>query len=643
MGHKRELVKQFDKDGDGRLDATERAAARAFAKEQGQGRRGGRGPGGMGPMGREVKVEPGPKLSPQEVKNWPDRALYDPAAVRTFFLEFSDADWNAQLADFYRTDVEVPAKLTVDGVVYPDVGVHYRGNSSYFGVPEGEKKSLGLSLDAWHEDQRLQGYKKLNLLNCHEDPSFLHDVLHGEVARSWLAASRANLALVVINGEYWGVYANVQQFDKQFLKENFGTGNGARWRVPPNFGGAASLKDLGDDPARYRAVFQMKSGDDAAVQRLMHLCKVLTSTPADRLETELPQVLDVDGALRFLAIDLVLLDGDGYLSRASDYALYLDPEGRFHLIPYDSNEVLSGGGPPGGPGGPRGGPPGFGRPPDSGPGGPDDPPPPGNEGPGGRGRRMGRGGPEGGPPGGGRGPGGAMMQGLPVTSGPLTMADDPNRPLLGRLLSVPAWRARYFAYVRAIARDGLDWQRLGPFLHSMHDLVAADVERDTRKLYPTAQFTHSLDETAVAQGGRQPRTLASVVKQRRDVLLSHADLKGPWPEIVELATGLLTDAGGGASLRVTLKVADPSLVEHAYVHWTAERRGIYAPVELFDDGEHGDGKAGDGVYGGVLAGLPAGKTVRFYAEARAKTEASTTALLPASGEHAPRTFAVPKR
>src|SRR5947207_763223 len=46
----RKLVKQFDKDGDGRLNTEERKAAREFLKKQGGGR-GGFGPGGPGGRG----------------------------------------------------------------------------------------------------------------------------------------------------------------------------------------------------------------------------------------------------------------------------------------------------------------------------------------------------------------------------------------------------------------------------------------------------------------------------------------------------------------------------------------------------------------------------------------------------------------
>ncbi|MGE5608915.1 MAG: spore coat protein CotH, partial [Bacillota bacterium] len=55
MGQKRELVKQFDKDGNGRLNKEERQAARDFLKKEQASRQaqfGSRFPGGFGGFGR---------------------------------------------------------------------------------------------------------------------------------------------------------------------------------------------------------------------------------------------------------------------------------------------------------------------------------------------------------------------------------------------------------------------------------------------------------------------------------------------------------------------------------------------------------------------------------------------------------------
>src|SRR5690606_37038522 len=102
----------------------------------------------------------------------------------------------------------------------PGVGVHFRGASSFMMIPAGSKRSLNLSFDTVDDEQRLYGYKTLNLLNGNGDPSMLSSVLYSEMARENLPAPKANLVEVVINGESWGVFANVQQFDKVFLEEN---------------------------------------------------------------------------------------------------------------------------------------------------------------------------------------------------------------------------------------------------------------------------------------------------------------------------------------------------------------------------------------------------------------------------------------
>src|SRR5205807_7136225 len=114
-------------------------------KERAEGRGGRRGgPPGRGNQNQEAP-QPGQKISPADVKSYPGVPLYDASTVRTFFLEFEDTNWEKELADFKNTDVDIPAKLTVDGKTYPDVGVHFRGMSSFMMVGEGHKRSLNLS------------------------------------------------------------------------------------------------------------------------------------------------------------------------------------------------------------------------------------------------------------------------------------------------------------------------------------------------------------------------------------------------------------------------------------------------------------------------------------------------------------------
>ncbi len=149
-GEERKIVKDFDKNKDGWLNAEERkprAKRPRRAARAASGSKGGKGGGEGG--------KPGPKVKPDEVKNFPDAKLYDATVLRTIFLEFENSDWELEMQDFHGTDVEVPATATVDGKKYANVGVHFRGMSSYGGVPAGSKRSLNLSFDIADEKQRL--------------------------------------------------------------------------------------------------------------------------------------------------------------------------------------------------------------------------------------------------------------------------------------------------------------------------------------------------------------------------------------------------------------------------------------------------------------------------------------------------------
>ena len=218
------------------------------------------------------------------------------------FLDFENEDWEEELAAFKGSDVEVPAALTVDGKAYPNVGVHFRGMSSYIMVPAGYKRFLNLSLDYADSEQRLYGYKTLNLLNCSGDPFLLSTVLYSHIARQYLPAPKANLVKVVINGESWGIYCNVQQFNKEFLAENYSTDKGARWKVIGSPGADGGLRYLGETVDDYRQRYEIKSKDKEDSWRdLIALCRVLDETPADRLEKAIVPILDIDSALWFLA------------------------------------------------------------------------------------------------------------------------------------------------------------------------------------------------------------------------------------------------------------------------------------------------------------------------------------------------------
>jgi hypothetical protein len=165
-------------------------------------------------------------------------------------------------------------------------------------------------------------------------------VLYLDIAREYIPAPKANFVRVVVNGELWGLYVNQQTFSKQLLKEQLGTNVGTRWKSPNNsLGGGFNY--LGEDIAPYRRWYEMRGSDDTTAWRaLVNVTRVLTTTPPEALEAALAPHMDVDEVLKFLALDIALVNGDGYWNDGSDFNVLRDAQGKFKALPHDVNEAF---------------------------------------------------------------------------------------------------------------------------------------------------------------------------------------------------------------------------------------------------------------------------------------------------------------
>jgi spore coat protein CotH len=561
-----EIVKDFDLDKDGILNAAERKKAReSLAKTNtSRGGPGGGGPGGRrgGPGGRrggrggpggggnrpEGKI--GPKVSPSDVTNDTKSKFFDTKALRTVFLEFEQSDWEKELAEFKPTDVEIPATMIVDGKTYPNVGVSFRGASSFFSIAEGSKRSLNISMDYMDDKQKLYGYKSLNFLNCNGDSAMMSSVLYSELGGEKMAVPKVNFVKVVINGHSWGIYSNAQQFNKTFLKENYDSKKGNRWKVNGSPQGDAGLRYTGDDLKAYKSKYELKSKEnEQAWKDLANLCKVLNETPVEKLEAALEPILDIEGALWFLACDVAFINSDGYWTRASDYSIYQNEAGKFHILPHDMNESFRESHGRGGPGGGgRGGPGGgffdrmFGPPPEGGPqgGGPQGQGgPPERDQRGGEQQRGGergqRGGDRGGQRGGGQqGPGGQRggggQQGGGYELDPLVGMGQDRFPLRSKLLAHPKFKTLYLQHLRHIAKTSLNWETLGPKVEQWKSLIADEVKADTRKLMTYEAFEKATDSSSPAK----PGSVREFAEKRSEYLLDHPEIKKLPEEWVKL-------------------------------------------------------------------------------------------------------------
>jgi hypothetical protein len=243
------------------------------------------------------------------------------------------ADWRCEEGRCVIRYVE--ADVEVDGVLYPRVGLRYMGNR------ERAKKTMRIRFNRFRSSRRFHGVKRVNLRNNAGDPTLVREALALDLfRRARVPAARSSFVWVTINGGPGGVYTLVEQVDKKFLEDRFGEDRGNLYQIER--GGLQVYE--GDDLRNYPyfdAYHELKTNEDAPDHSgLIELLRILAQTDDAGLPGELEGVLDVDGALRALAVNSWLANMDSYPGTGGNLYLYQDASGRFRYIPWDLNQAF---------------------------------------------------------------------------------------------------------------------------------------------------------------------------------------------------------------------------------------------------------------------------------------------------------------
>jgi spore coat protein CotH len=500
--------------------------------------------------------------------------LYDETEIREIDLTFEQADFWQQLEDNYNPAIAISATITVDGVVYPNVGVRYKGQTSYM-QNDTDKKSFNVTMDEYDSGNDLMGYESLNFACGFFDPTWLREFLFQRLIRKHIPAAASCFIKLSINGEDWGIYTNVQQTNSEFLAEWFMDSSGARWRADspagtggpggggpggggpgggggPNWGdGTAALNFLGSESADYEEYYTLKMSDlENPWEVLINTCDVLENTPLNNLYAELNQVMDVDRALWFLACENLFADDDGYIHKGKmDYHVFYEEEtGKMVPLEYDGNTVM-------------------------------------------------------------------MNQHLEWS--PFYNSDDENYPLLYRLLQIDEVRQRYLAHYRTILEEFLNPAVSVPLINEWSAFIDSDVENDPHSIYPYGQF---MNETNVLIDAFEDRY----------VFLSNApeiNVESPIIANVEMMSseGGWTNPLANTSAWVTANASHSEGIEEVNLFYSYSVNGDFTKVTM----EEND----DLSFTALIPAAEAGTLVRFYLEAVSSNSVNTRVYMPSGAEH----------
>jgi spore coat protein H len=229
----------------------------------------------------------------------------------------------------------VRATLKEGGRTYKDVGIHLRGAAGSFrGIDD--KPGLTVNMDKFTDDQRFHGLDKFHLANSVQDPSYVAELLCGEMSRAaGVPASRVTHAVVTINGRKRGLYYLKEGYDGAFLKRHFGGKDGHLYD-------GGFLRDL-DQP------LQLLSGKEAAKPHadLRALVAAANERDAKKRFEKMDKLLDTEKFISYLALEVFTWDWDGYPMNRNNYRIYHDTKrDKLIFIPSGMDQMF---GNPGGP------------------------------------------------------------------------------------------------------------------------------------------------------------------------------------------------------------------------------------------------------------------------------------------------------
>ena len=461
--------------------------------------------------------------------------FYQRDSIQVIEIFFSFSNWDAQLDANEATETYIYAdSIRINGTSFDSCGVRYKGNSSY--NPSNQKNPLRLELNTIKANQDYQGFTDIKLSNGYKDPSMIREILTYQILENYMDCPRSNFARVYINGQYRGVYTNNESIKDDFNEAHY-YADDTYFKCNPVGGagpGGGTSPDLKYLGTDSTSYFNgYELKSTYGWNRLVTLCNTLNNDFQN-----IESTLDIDRAIWMLAFNNVLVNLDSYNGAfRQNYYISWDKNGRFVPTVWDVN--MSFGGFPGGTGS------------------------------------------------------GAFT---PSALDPFSNSTSVNHPLIQQIMANPLYKRMYMAHVRTMVQEMFENGQYETWAQSLMALADSSVQADPYKFYSYNQFLNSLT-TAVAGGGPGGGSSIPGIKALMDARAQFFSTNAAY---LLQAPAILSHGATASPLNygsTTTLIANVSNETNVYLGYRTDHTLKFNRVQMYDDGAHNDGAAGDHTYG----------------------------------------------
>ena len=222
----------------------------------------------------------------------------------------------------------VEASVSIDGVVFPKVGLRKKG---FIGSQSHTRPSLKVKLNHIDKKDGIEGLTNLTLNNNKQDTSLVSQFMGYALFNAiGSPAPRCAYAKVTVNGENLGIYSHVETVRKPLLKRAFGNSKGALYE--------GTVVDFYEN---WENSFEHKRGDDARGRAQINALIDLLADPK-ATETDIGELVDLESFYRFWATEGLVGFWDGYSGNKNNFFVYLNPDDdKFYFLPWGMDSIFT--------------------------------------------------------------------------------------------------------------------------------------------------------------------------------------------------------------------------------------------------------------------------------------------------------------
>ncbi|QQR46711.1 CotH kinase family protein [Myxococcus xanthus] len=208
------------------------------------------------------------------------------------------------------------------------VQVRLRGASARF-FP---KKSWNVSFE---DGVRFEGRTSLNLVAEYADATLLAEKIAFDLLEAMrVPASKGTLVRLNVNGVYQGVFLEIEQVNKAFLRaHSFADTDGTIYRC--------GWKDCEFKMVKvpYQGDWAKKTNESQPDDKLWEMVGAINHTPEPRFVSEMEKRFELEHYLRAMVMDALM--SNNYVEDSESYFIYDRAVARWSYVPWDLNNVDS--------------------------------------------------------------------------------------------------------------------------------------------------------------------------------------------------------------------------------------------------------------------------------------------------------------